>query len=147
MSLLTTSDYVLECPVHASEGCGVIIVPAIQNSAGGWLIVLGGAGEEVQQAVGIRACGLALGGRHGRLDLSVYALHLRALIVHARHELDDALLGDGAPAKTGRASIACIGPITAATARELGSNVQVEARSYTTEGLAAALIDYFSARR
>jgi len=58
-----------------------------------------------------------------------------------------ALLGDGAPAKTGRASIACIGPITAATARELGWNVQVEARSYTTEGLAAALIDYFSARR
>ena len=50
-------------------------------------------------------------------------------------------------AKTGRASIACIGPITAATARELGWNVQVEARSYTTEGLAAALIDYFSARR
>jgi uroporphyrinogen III methyltransferase/synthase len=57
------------------------------------------------------------------------------------------LLGNGAPAKTGRASIACIGPITAATARALGWEVQVQARSYTTEGLAVALIDYFAARR
>lgn len=57
-----------------------------------------------------------------------------------------ALLGDGAPRKTGRAKIACIGPITAETARSLGWTVDVEAREYTTEGLAAALIDYFASR-
>jgi uroporphyrinogen III methyltransferase / synthase len=61
-----------------------------------------------------------------------------------RHFTD--LLG-GRAARTGRARIACIGPITAATARELGWEVHVEARRYTTEGLTAALIDYFAERR
>jgi uroporphyrinogen III methyltransferase/synthase len=57
-----------------------------------------------------------------------------------------ALLGDGAIRKTGGATIACIGPITAETARALGWRVDVQAREYTTEGLAEALIDYFASR-
>jgi uroporphyrinogen-III synthase len=47
---------------------------------------------------------------------------------------------------TGRARIACIGPVTAQAARALGWSVDVEAREYTTEGLASALIDYFTGR-
>ena len=43
----------------------------------------------------------------------------------------------------GRAAVACIGPVTAATARELGLVVDVEARRYTSEGLAEALVDYY----
>ena len=56
-----------------------------------------------------------------------------------------ALLEGGARA-TGRACIACIGPVTADAARALGWSVDVEARDYTTEGLARALIDYFAGR-
>ena len=40
--------------------------------------------------------------------------------------------------------VACIGPITAQTAREVGLPVQVMAREYTTDGLVAALDHYFS---
>lgn len=44
----------------------------------------------------------------------------------------------------GAARVACIGPVTAETARELGLPVHVIAREYTTAGLAAALVDYFA---
>jgi uroporphyrinogen III methyltransferase / synthase len=46
----------------------------------------------------------------------------------------------------GRAAVATIGPITADTAREVGLRVDVVAREYTIEGLAAALVDYFATR-
>jgi uroporphyrinogen-III synthase len=42
-----------------------------------------------------------------------------------------------------RAIIACIGPITANTARELGLRVDVQATDYTMDGLVAALIAHF----
>lgn len=44
----------------------------------------------------------------------------------------------------GNPAIACIGPITAATAREVGLPVDVMATEYTIDGLAAALASYFS---
>ena len=40
--------------------------------------------------------------------------------------------------------IACIGPITAATAEELGLTVDIVAAEHNVEGLAAALVDHFS---
>jgi len=52
---------------------------------------------------------------------------------------------DGVPMPSlGTAAIACIGPITAQAAREVGLPVDVLAREYTTDGLVAALIEYFS---
>jgi uroporphyrinogen-III synthase len=39
--------------------------------------------------------------------------------------------------------VACIGPVTAATARELGLVVAVEARTFTVDGLVAAIVDYY----
>jgi uroporphyrinogen III methyltransferase / synthase len=45
--------------------------------------------------------------------------------------------------RAGRPVIACIGPVTAATARELGLEVDVVPRLYTTAALAAALADHF----
>ncbi len=42
-----------------------------------------------------------------------------------------------------QALVACIGPITANTARELGLRVDVQATDYTTDGLVAALVAYF----
>jgi uroporphyrinogen-III synthase len=43
-----------------------------------------------------------------------------------------------------RALVACIGPITAHTARELGWPVHIVARKYTTDGLVAALVEHFT---
>ncbi len=42
-----------------------------------------------------------------------------------------------------QALIACIGPITANTARELGLRVDAQATDYTMDGLVAALVDHF----
>jgi uroporphyrinogen-III synthase len=58
-----------------------------------------------------------------------------------RHFFD--LLGDEALAIANRALIACIGPITAQTAREKGLQVGVIAREYTIGGLVAALTNHF----
>lgn len=44
---------------------------------------------------------------------------------------------------TGTAVIACIGPITAQTARELGMAVDVVASEYTTDGLVRALVAHY----
>ena len=46
-----------------------------------------------------------------------------------------------------QATIACIGPITAATARELGLSVQVMADEYTIDGLVEALIQGLPAQQ
>ena len=52
-----------------------------------------------------------------------------------------ALVGqDSIPAQ---ALIACIGPITANTAREFGLRVDVQATDYTMDGLVAALVNHF----
>jgi uroporphyrinogen III methyltransferase/synthase len=39
--------------------------------------------------------------------------------------------------------IACIGPVTAATAKKAGFSVDIHQKEYTIEGLVQALIDYF----
>ena len=48
-----------------------------------------------------------------------------------------------AAAKSGRFVAAVIGPVTAATARELGLRVEVEATEYTVPGLVDALARYY----
>ena len=56
------------------------------------------------------------------------------------------LLGeDGGPGKEAMSSslVACIGPVTAGTARELGLRVDIEAEEHTVNGLAEALIRHF----
>lgn len=45
----------------------------------------------------------------------------------------------------GEVAVVCIGPITAATAREHGLRVDVVARESTAEGLVAALLEWFAA--
>ncbi len=55
-----------------------------------------------------------------------------------------ALLGEQALRIASGAVVACIGPITAGTARNLGLTPDVIARTYTTEGLLEALIDHFA---
>jgi uroporphyrinogen III methyltransferase / synthase len=43
-------------------------------------------------------------------------------------------------------TVACIGPITAQTARDRGVKVHVEAREYTVNGLIRAIVEYYKAR-
>jgi uroporphyrinogen III methyltransferase/synthase len=43
-------------------------------------------------------------------------------------------------------AIGCIGPITAATARDLGLAVDVQPDAYTVPAFAAAIIDHFRRR-
>jgi uroporphyrinogen III methyltransferase/synthase len=59
--------------------------------------------------------------------------NLVAMIHDAGLELPGVLAG---------AVIACIGPITAGTAREAGLPVQIMAEEYTIEGLVSALVEY-----
>ncbi|MCC6764926.1 MAG: uroporphyrinogen-III C-methyltransferase [Deltaproteobacteria bacterium] len=42
-------------------------------------------------------------------------------------------------------AVGCIGPVTAATARDLGLPVDVEPKAYTVPAFAAAIVDYFRA--
>ena len=53
---------------------------------------------------------------------------------------------DGGPGKDALSGslIACIGPVTAGTARELGLRVDIEAGEHTVDGLAEALANYFA---
>ncbi len=52
---------------------------------------------------------------------------------------------DGLPMPSvGTVAIACIGPVTAQTARDVGLPVDVIASRYTVDGLIAALADYFA---
>lgn len=44
-------------------------------------------------------------------------------------------------------TVACIGPITSKTAKDLGMNIQIEPREYTTSGLSQAIAEYFAPRR
>lgn len=59
--------------------------------------------------------------------------NLAAMAVDAGLELPGAL---------GEVAVACIGPITAATARELGLAVNVTAKEYTIDGLVEALVNH-----
>ncbi|MDD4168718.1 MAG: uroporphyrinogen-III C-methyltransferase [Desulfotomaculaceae bacterium] len=51
------------------------------------------------------------------------------------------LLGDDAGALPEKVAVACIGPVTAATARELGVKVDVVATEYTIDGLVTAILE------
>ena len=57
--------------------------------------------------------------------------------------LADAL--DGEISRLNSSVVACIGPATAATAEELGLNVDLVANQHTVEGLAEALTLYYGA--
>ena len=48
---------------------------------------------------------------------------------------------DKLPAVLGDAEVACMGPVTADTARKLGLRVDIVAREYTTHGLVQAIVD------
>ena len=52
--------------------------------------------------------------------------------------------GDDLPALVDKAVVACIGPITAQTAREQGLDVNIMPAEYTIDALTAEIVEYFS---
>ncbi|MCI0814210.1 MAG: uroporphyrinogen-III synthase, partial [Chloroflexi bacterium] len=80
--------------------------------------------------------------REGRIDIVTFTSSstVRNLL---------AILGPGAAALKGesRPLIACIGPITADTARENGLTVDVMASEYTVEGLVEALAAHLTGQK
>lgn len=58
----------------------------------------------------------------------------------------DMLSGENIAQILSDVTVACIGPITAETARQRGLFVRVEAREYTVDGLIRALVEYYAMR-
>ena len=56
-----------------------------------------------------------------------------------------AFTGDELEALLKRTKVACMGPVTADTARRLGMRVDIIAGEYTTRGLAQAVASHFNA--
>ena len=54
------------------------------------------------------------------------------------------ILGDGAAELIDSARTAAIGPVTAATCRELGIRVDIVAKEYTIDGLVDGLVEVLS---
>ncbi len=52
--------------------------------------------------------------------------------------------GEDLPALVAKAAIACIGPITAETARDHGLEVDIMPAEYTVEALATKIVEYFN---
>lgn len=83
--------------------------------------------------------------RSGKIDVATFTAsstvrNLAAMLASdvGKDPSPDPLTGESRPL------IACIGPITAETARELGLTVDVMAAEYTVEGLVAALRDHYA---
>ncbi|MCG8555769.1 MAG: uroporphyrinogen-III synthase [Proteobacteria bacterium] len=57
-----------------------------------------------------------------------------------------AALGDAGASELSSSTVACIGPITAETARDFGIKVDVSAQPYTTQGLVASLCSFMAER-
>lgn len=84
--------------------------------------------------------------RQGQLDVITFTSS--STVHHFMHWLglaapDLSIARTSASTHTTRPLIACIGPITASTARDYGLDVGVEAREFTTAGLVQALRDYY----
>lgn len=113
------------------------------------------AGAKVEVAVAYQTLPVAQDDERGRevvallrqhqLDIITFTSsstvhHFMRWLSQAAPDLATSLTSPGAH-KT-RPLIACIGPITASTARGYGLNVGVEAREFTTAGLVTALLDF-----
>jgi len=62
----------------------------------------------------------------------------------AAESLREALEGERALPSPGAIEVACLGPVTAGRARELGFQVEVVAEEHSVPGLVSALVEYYS---
>jgi uroporphyrinogen-III synthase len=123
--LLPRSDRAGSELPDALRAAGAEVTEIVAYSTGG----IGAADPEVIEAV-----------RAGRVD--VVSFFSPSAVENLRGELgarDFSRLG-------ARAALAAVGPVTAAALRSAGLPVAIQAEKATTESMAAAIADYFSAR-
>ncbi len=143
---LVPTEYVAEAVAEALAARGIagrrILVARAAEARETLVARLGRAGAVVDEVPVYRTVGSAEASERLRQLLvsgGVDAVTLTSSST-ARY-LIEALGGSAEPLAT--VAVACIGPITAATARDLGLRVDVVAAEYTAPGLVRALIEHY----
>jgi uroporphyrinogen III methyltransferase/synthase len=141
---LVTSEYTAEGLAKALEGWEMegmrVLVPRAEVARDALPSLLAKRGAEVQilpvyQAVCPPEAGPALMRLFTAEGVDVVTFTSSSTVANFVRAFPD----DKLPAVLGDALVACMGPVTADTARKLGLRVEIIAREYTTRGLAAAI--------
>ncbi len=141
---LVTSEYTAEGLAKALEGWDLdgvrVLVPRAEVARDALPSLLAKRGAEVHilpvyQAVCPAEAGPALMKLFTAEGVDVVTFTSSSTVVNFVRAFPE----DKLPAVLGDAMVACMGPVTADTARKLGLNVEIIAREYTTRGLAAAI--------
>lgn len=141
---LVTSEYTAEGLAKALEGWDLdgmrVLVPRAEVARDALPSLLAKRGAEVHilpvyQAVCPPEAGPALMKLFAAEGVDVVTFTSSSTVVNFVRAFPE----DKLPAVLGDAIVACMGPVTADTARKLGLNPEIIAREYTTRGLAAAI--------
>ena len=141
---LVTSEYTAEGLANALEGWEMkgmrVLVPRAEIARDALPSLLANRGAEVEILPVYRAmCPAATGPALLRLfdgeGVDVITFTSSSTVVNFVRAFPE----DRLPAILGDAEVACMGPVTADTARKLGLDVAIVAREYTTHGLVQAI--------
>ena len=143
---LVTSEYTAEGLAKALEGWEMegmrVLVPRAEVARDALPSLLAMRGAEVEilpvyQAVCPAEAGPALMKLFSVEGADVITFTSSSTVANFVRAFPD----DRLPAVLGDAEIACMGPVTADTARKLGLRVDIVAREYTTHGLVQAIVE------
>jgi uroporphyrinogen III methyltransferase/synthase len=143
---LVTSEYTAEGLAKALEGWEMegmhVLVPRaeVARDALPSLLAMRGAKVEilpVYQSVCPAPAGAALLRLFGAEGVDLVTFTSSSTVANFVRAFPE----DKLPAMLGDAEIACMGPVTADTARKLGLRVDIVAREYTTHGLVQAIVE------
>ena len=143
---LVTSEYTAEGLAKALEGWEMegmrVLVPRAEVARDALPSLLAMRGAEVEilpvyQAVCPALAGPSLLRLFGAEGVDVITFTSSSTVANFVRAFPD----DRLPAVLGDAEIACMGPVTADTARKLGLRVDIVAREYTTHGLVQAIVE------
>jgi uroporphyrinogen III methyltransferase/synthase len=143
---LVTSEYTAEGLAKALEGWEMegmrVLVPRAEVARDALPSLLAMRGAEVEilpvyQAVCPVPAGPALLRLFGAEGVDLVTFTSSSTVANFVRAFPE----DKLPAMLGDAEIACMGPVTADTARKLGLRVDIVAREYTTHGLVQAIVE------
>jgi uroporphyrinogen III methyltransferase/synthase len=143
---LVTSEYTAEGLAKALEGWEMegirVLVPRAEVARDALPSLLAMRGAEVEilpvyRAVCPAEAGPALLRLFGAEGVDVVTFTSSSTVANFVRAFPE----DRLPAVLGDAEVACMGPVTADTARKLGLRVDIVAREYTTHGLVQAIVE------
>ncbi len=143
---LVTSEYTAEGLAKALEGWEMdgmrVLVPRAEVARDALPSLLSMRGAEVEilpvyQAVCPAMAGPSLLRLFGAEGVDVITFTSSSTVANFVRAFPD----DRLPAVLGDAEVACMGPVTADTARKLGLRVDIVAREYTAHGLVQAIVE------